>query len=91
MIIYRCVIQNIICVNVYTKHVISVRVDEELKEKMNRHPEINWSEYIREEIQNKINQLDAREATQIMDSIAEKAGEWDGEEEIIRWRRRDEP
>ncbi len=32
--------------------------------------------------------MQAREATQIMDRIAAKAGEWNGEEEILRWRRR---
>jgi bifunctional DNA-binding transcriptional regulator/antitoxin component of YhaV-PrlF toxin-antitoxin module len=32
--------------------------------------------------------MQTREATQIMDRIAAKAGEWNGEEEILRWRRK---
>jgi len=69
---------------------ITVRVDDELKEKMNKHQEINWSEHIREQIEKKINQLEAQEAIKIMNTIAEKTGEWNGQEEIIRWRKRDE-
>jgi Arc/MetJ-type ribon-helix-helix transcriptional regulator len=37
---------------------ITVNVDEELKEWMERHPEINWSEVTRQAIREKINQLE---------------------------------
>jgi hypothetical protein len=69
---------------------ISVRVDDQLKEKMSQHPEINWSEHIREQIEKKIDQLEAQKAIEIMNNIAEKTGNWNGQEEITRWRKRDE-
>ena len=37
---------------------ITVNVDETLKEQMERHPEINWSEVTRQAIQEKVKQLD---------------------------------
>jgi len=37
---------------------ITVNVDETLKEQMERHPEINWSEVTRQAIQEKVQQLD---------------------------------
>ena len=46
---------------------ITVRVDEELKERMDRHPEINWSEVTRQAIQEKIETLD------VMDELTSKS------------------
>jgi hypothetical protein len=37
---------------------ITVNVDEALKERMERHPEINWSEVTRQAIRGKIEQLE---------------------------------
>ncbi len=37
---------------------ITVNVDDDLKDRMERHPEINWSEVTRQAIQEKIETLD---------------------------------
>jgi hypothetical protein len=37
---------------------ITVNVDEDLKDRMERHPEINWSEVTRQAIQEKIETLE---------------------------------
>lgn len=37
---------------------ITVNVDDSLKERMEQHPEINWSEVTRQAIQEKIEQLE---------------------------------
>lgn len=37
---------------------ITVNVDDDLKERMEKHPEINWSEVTRQAIQEKIETLD---------------------------------
>ncbi|MFW5950019.1 MAG: hypothetical protein ACOCR6_01550 [archaeon] len=37
---------------------ITVNVDDDLKERMNNHPEINWSEVTRQAIQKKIETLE---------------------------------
>lgn len=46
---------------------ISIRIDEERKEKMERHPEINWSEVTRQAIDEKIAALERLER---MDEVA---------------------
>ena len=40
---------------------ITVNVDDDLKERMEQHPEINWSEVTRQAIQEKIETLDVME------------------------------
>jgi hypothetical protein len=42
---------------------ITVNVDDDLKDQMERHPEINWSEVTRQAIQEKI------EALEVMDEL----------------------
>lgn len=42
---------------------ITVNVDDDLKERMNDHPEINWSEVTRQAIEEKI------EALEVMDDL----------------------
>jgi predicted CopG family antitoxin len=46
---------------------VTVSVDENLKDKMDLHPEINWSEVARQAIKKKINDLE------VMDEIASKS------------------
>ncbi len=66
---------------------MSVRVDDDLKERMRRHPHVNWSEYIRESLERKIREEEMKEATKEMDELAEKTtGTWNGAEEIRKWR-----
>lgn len=45
---------------------ITVNVDDDLKERMEEHPEINWSEVTRQAIQEKIETLD------VMDELTSK-------------------
>jgi predicted CopG family antitoxin len=40
---------------------ITVNVDDDLKERMKKHPEINWSEVTRQAIQEKIETLEVME------------------------------
>ena len=68
---------------------MAVRVDEELRERMRRHPDVNWSEVVRETIENKVRELEMKEAAKTMDELTEKtSGTWSGVEEIRRWRDR---
>lgn len=70
---------------------ISVRVDEDLKEKMGKYPDINWSEYIRKNIERRLKQEDMKKASEIMEELARKTDpNWSGAKEIRRWRQRDE-
>ena len=46
---------------------ITVNVDDDLKERMDRHPEINWSEVTRQAIQEKI------EALEVMDELTSES------------------
>ena len=46
---------------------ITVNVDDDLKERMEKHPEINWSEVTRQAIQEKIETLD------VMDELTSKS------------------
>lgn len=68
---------------------LSVRVDDDLKERMRRYPQVNWSEYIRESLERKIREEEMKEATREMDELAEKTtGNWNGADEIRKWRDR---
>lgn len=46
---------------------ITVNVDEDLKERMEKHPEINWSEVTRQAIEEKI------EALEVMDELTSES------------------
>lgn len=46
---------------------ITVNVDDELKDRMERHPEINWSEVTRQAIQEKI------ETLEVMDELTSES------------------
>ncbi len=46
---------------------ITVNVDDDLKERMEKHPEINWSEVTRQAIQEKI------ETLEVMDQLTSKS------------------
>lgn len=68
---------------------LSVRVDEELKERMMRLPGVNWSKFIRENIERRIREEEMRQAVQLMDGISEKTSpDWSGSEEVPKWRER---
>jgi len=76
--------------------VISARVDDETRRRMRRLPHINWSEVIREAINDRIRREERREvdpaglreAAKITDSLRAPSPGWDSTEEIRRWRER---
>ncbi|OYT31479.1 MAG: hypothetical protein B6U94_03000 [Thermofilum sp. ex4484_79] len=75
--------------------VISVRVDEELRRKMKKLGYINWSEFIRRAIREKIEEeerirkIDRKRLLRAMattDALRRKVEGWSSVEEIRRWR-----
>lgn len=78
--------------------VITVRVPEELKRKIELFPDVNWSEVVRQAVWARVRQEMARrgtkdkkrvlEAFRVQDEVAAKTlkykGEWSGVE-VIRW------
>ena len=77
--------------------VVSVKVDEETKAKMDTLKDINWSEVIRrivkerveteERLRRKIDRARALRASEDMERLrAKTSGRWSGVEEIRRWR-----
>jgi hypothetical protein len=52
---------------------ITVNVDDDLKERMEDHPEINWSEVTRQAIREKVEVLD------VMDELTSDSGLTDGD------------
>jgi len=77
--------------------VVSVRVDDETKRKMDSYKDVNWSEVIRRAIRARVEvekrlrrQIDrarALRASEDMERLrAKTSGKWSGVEEIRRWR-----
>ncbi len=56
---------------------ITVNVDDDLKERMENHPEINWSEVTRQAIQEKI------ETLEVMDELTSESELTDGDVQEI--------
>lgn len=58
----KCTENTVSCVYiVLCVPTITVNVDDDLKERMEKHPEINWSEVTRQAIQEKIETLEVME------------------------------
>lgn len=75
-----------IYIHVYTKgnlviymSKISVRVPEDLKKKMERHKEVNWSEVVRESIQDHLTKLELVESISSRSKLSEEEAEEIGE------------
>ncbi len=79
--------------------IITVRVDEKLKRRMDLLADINWSEFIRRAIERRLDMEDSIQrslsidlsrldvAMAVQDRIRERtSGAWSGAEEIRRWR-----
>jgi len=74
--------------------VVSSRVDKETRRKMKRLRHVNWSEVMRkailekieEETRRKIDPSDVEEAIRLMDQIRRPREDFEGTEEIRRWR-----
>ncbi len=67
--------------------VITVKVPSELKKKM-KQIEVNWSQYIRECVQKKINEQKMRAASEKLDQIRKRTKPT-STEEILSWIRED--
>ena len=75
---------------------MSSRVDEETRRKMKRLRHVNWSEVMRQAIIEKIEEETRREidpneideAIRLMDQVRRPRGDFDGAEEIRKWRDR---
>jgi conjugal transfer/entry exclusion protein len=67
--------------------VITVKVTSELKKQM-KQVDVNWSQYIRECVQKKINEQKRRAASQRLDEIR-KRSKPTSNEEIVSWIRED--
>jgi Arc/MetJ-type ribon-helix-helix transcriptional regulator len=69
---------------------LSVKVDEELRERMRRLKHVNWSEVIRESIRKKIEEENGRniaEAVLLNERLRKTAPEgWDSTNVIREWR-----
>ena len=76
--------------------VVSSRVDEETRRKMKRLRHVNWSEVMRQAIIEKIEEETRRdvdpneinEAIRLMEEVRRPRGDFNGTEEIRRWRDR---
>ncbi len=77
--------------------VVSIKVSDEAKSQMQRHPDINWSEVIRRGIMRRLAMeemleegIDRKRAARALRSSAalrEKSPKgWNGAEEVRRWR-----
>ena len=75
--------------------VVSARVDEETRRRMRRLPHVNWSEVVRNAIQEKIRDEEKRhavdvakirEAARSTDTLRRKHEGWDSTKEIRDWR-----
>ncbi len=66
---------------------ITVRISEELKRKMSRLGDVNWSEVIRRAIDEEIRKARMQEASRRIDALREKSNiEWDSTKVIREWR-----
>ena len=79
--------------------IITIRIDEKLKKKMEKLKQINWSEVVRQAISNMIEKEEStnsereinfervRSAAKEQDRLrAKTSGSWSGIEEIRKWR-----
>ncbi|MEL9941135.1 MAG: hypothetical protein QW348_04585 [Ignisphaera sp.] len=63
---------------------ITVRIPLELKRRMERFSSVNWSDVVRRAIEEKLRELEVREAIEAMDEIASKARSVRSLAEVIR-------
>jgi len=52
---------------------ITVRIPLELKKRMEKYLNVNWSDVVRKAIEEKLRELEVEEALKVMDEIASKA------------------
>lgn len=76
--------------------VVSVKVDKQVKDKMKKLSNVNWSEIIRQALAKKIQEEEAKtrtadresllEASKITDALRRASRRWNSTEEIRKWR-----
>jgi hypothetical protein len=71
-----------------TQTVFTVKIPEKLKKEMKEIDDINWSEYVRECLQTKVNQRKMKAASDKLDEIR-KRSKPTSTEEIVAWIRED--
>ena len=71
-----------------TQTVFTVKIPEKLKKEMKEIDDINWSEYVRECLQTKVNQRKMKTASDKLDEIR-KRSKPTSTEEIVAWIRED--
>ena len=85
------------CLYCVAMPVITVRVDEQLKRKMDDLKEVNWSEVTRAAIEEKVRETEMwrrvdvprlRQASADTDGLRRKVTGWSSTSEIRRWRSR---
>jgi len=70
---------------------VSIRVPDELKERMEKYGKLNWSEVARTAFEAAIIKEERQQAIVKIKEIQETdEGNWDGVEEIRKWRQRHE-
>ena len=68
---------------------VTIRVPDDLKERMNKHGKVNWSDVARTAFEEAITREERKKAIEKITSLLETdEDEWDGVEEIRRWRER---
>ncbi len=67
---------------------VTVTVPEDLKKKMGKVPDVNWSEVARQAFEETIRQKQMREAAEAIDKLRESSPSpgWSGAREIRKWR-----
>ena len=71
-----------------TQTVFTVKIPEKLKKEMKEIDDINWSEYVRECLQTKVNQRKMKAASDKLDEIR-KRSKPTSTEEVVAWIRED--
>jgi len=66
---------------------LTIRVPEELKSRMERFKDVNWSEVARRAFEETTNREERRRAAESIKKLRmESVAEWNGAKEIRRWR-----
>jgi predicted transcriptional regulator len=82
----------------YLMAIITMRIDDDLKRKMEQLKEVNWSEVARNAIEEKIKEAEfwqpvnvplLKEASADTDALRRRIEGWDSTTEIRKWRERD--
>lgn len=83
------VVLHICNTGLFMSEMLTVRIPEEIKNDMDKF-KINWSEFIREVLKNKIIELQRDKAFKDMDSIRDgiKQSKVNMADEVIKWRKK---